>query len=496
MKLLIVDDEKEIRDGLSYMIRHLQMEGLLPVGIDTAGDGAEALEIMATREIHLVITDIRMPRVDGLELLAAMKERHAMVQAIVLSGHEDFSKVQQALRLNAIDYLLKPVKTDELVRSLQSAQIRRERMIQHTIFSTWEAFMERAEPYRCVVAGDVDRETDSPSSDMTALQTIVAETITASGKGICCLPYNLAKPDRNKLILLGFCGSDATEIESELNDFTKKVMDRMSESADAQVSFGVSEWFRKGTEYGSSYPLQACSALAKRMFAGSGLSYYRPDPVLSVSLKNNMERIVAAFEVADRASILNGINELTEQLLLARSVDALQRGVEFILLSVVKRFHEHSERKEMITAHDISELMVKLLWSRSVDEYKQVLLNGVSECLTKLAPEDQGGQVIQRAKQYIRENFHRPIAMADVSSSVYVSPNYLSYLFREQVGMTFLEYLTGLRMQEAKKLLMQPGSKVYEVAEKVGYGSWKHFSRTFKQATAYNPIDFQKKAHS
>lgn len=494
MNILIVDDEKEIRDGLSFMIQQLELDDFTPLVIDTACDGNEALDIIMTKEVHMIITDIRMPGMDGLQLLEEMYARHATIQTVVLSGHEDFSKVQQALRLNAVDYLLKPVKTEELIASLRSAYERRKQIIYHTVFCSWDAYRDRDEPYRCVVAGNVDRRAADISHENRFFHSAVAEAIVDLGKGVCSLQYDIPKQDGNYPVLIGFYGSGESEVRSLLQRFANNVISRMSESSDVPVSFGVSDLFHKGTDHEGAYPIQACKGLLRRIFEGTGIWRLSPEALSSTSSKIDFERIFVAWDVADLESVMNGVQHAIDQLLLSRNVGVLQRGVEFILLSLVKRAHEQSEIKEMISAHEISEVMVKLLWSRSAEEYKEVVMKEFGKFLTRLVPANHGGQVLQRAKRYIRENYHRSLSLADVSKTVHVSPNYLSYLFRDEAGMTFLEYLTSLRMQEAKRLLMQPGIKIYEVAEKVGYGSWKHFSRIFKDTTDYNPVDYRKRA--
>lgn len=96
-----------------------------------------------------------------------------------------------------------------------------------------------------------------------------------------------------------------------------------------------------------------------------------------------------------------------------------------------------------------------------------------------------------KAKKYMREHLGEPLTLEDVSRLTYVSRSHLSRLFRKRAGQTFLEYLTDLRIEEARRLLSEPGIKIYELAERLGYRDWKHFSRTFKDRTGYGPADYR-----
>ncbi|NSW91627.1 MAG: helix-turn-helix domain-containing protein [Firmicutes bacterium] len=130
--------------------------------------------------------------------------------------------------------------------------------------------------------------------------------------------------------------------------------------------------------------------------------------------------------------------------------------------------------------------------------YKRIklLYNDGDVCVEStegVGTEKREGQIIARAKQFINNHLSEQIALADISREVFISTFYLSHLFKEKTGMTFLEYLTQKRMEMAQTLLSNPRIKVYEVANKVGYSNWKHFSRTFKEFTGYGPAEYKQK---
>ncbi len=137
----------------------------------------------------------------------------------------------------------------------------------------------------------------------------------------------------------------------------------------------------------------------------------------------------------------------------------------------------------------------KLVYRQPCARDEEVLFHGLSERINglylQLDPEEREGQIMAKAKKYMRDHLGEPLTLEDVSRLTYVSRSHLSRLFRKRAGQTFLEYLTDLRIEEARRLLSEPGIKIYELAERLGYRDWKHFSRTFKDRTGYGPADYR-----
>ncbi len=113
-----------------------------------------------------------------------------------------------------------------------------------------------------------------------------------------------------------------------------------------------------------------------------------------------------------------------------------------------------------------------LLWSSRPDSLRKGLMEWIQGALARLDPARQEGKVLARAKKYIQAHLQHPVNLTEVSQETLVTPQYLSKLFREKSGETFIEYITRLRIEEAKRLLAEPGVKVYEVASQVGYSNW------------------------
>ncbi|GGD61766.1 hypothetical protein GCM10010911_19580 [Paenibacillus nasutitermitis] len=148
-----------------------------------------------------------------------------------------------------------------------------------------------------------------------------------------------------------------------------------------------------------------------------------------------------------------------------------------------------------VNAQQASDFAAKLLWSRNPEVLLQAMEQWMNDLFLLIDPDRQKGQIMNRAKKYIRDHIQEPITLEQLGHVTFTSRSHLSRLFRRRTGQTFIEYLTDLRMEKAKKLLAEPGIKIYEVAEQLGYQDWKHFSRTFKDRTGYGPAEYRSNLH-
>ncbi|MBP1991892.1 response regulator transcription factor [Paenibacillus eucommiae] len=496
MNIVIVDDEEEIREGLRVMVSQLHDTGIDAEVVAVCSDGYAALDVLMTKQVDLVISDVRMPGMDGLILTQTVTERYPDVQVIILSGYEEFTYVQQALRYGATDYLLKPIGGDELLLSLKRAKKGYNQKQKKTIHWTWEQFIHEEAPCKAVVVGDPD-ETASPRAKEFGQPITLAwlfhksvSEVMEQWQGVCFLQETVKREQNN--VVLGLYAQTEVDLEQMIEAITGEVSRFWSGKIRIPVSFGISSLLQPQHE-ARTYYLQACHALFGRLLTGSGIRRSSADGSWdSAPAKLYLETLHSAWELGDYDSYLKKLQSILSELFQRKELHQLLYGVESILLSLAVNVQPYRRDIGGMAAVDVSLFMEKMLWSRCFEDLRESVLQWVTALIEQNAPEKQEGQVLSRAKQYIRENLHKPLSLAEAGKATYVSPHYLSRLFRERAGTTFLEYLTELRMEEAKRLLKEPGIKIYEVAEQVGYGSWKHFSRTFKERTSYGPAEYRK----
>ncbi|MFD2334461.1 response regulator [Cohnella sp. GCM10020058] len=539
MNIMIVDDEVEIREGLRVM---LERSGSSCRVVAVCAGGQEALEALTLHRVDALLTDIRMPRMDGLQLIELAKARCPTLQTAVLSGYSEFQYVQRALKLDACDYLLKPVREEELLAVLERLRERCRGSREARIYMDEERFRQEQRGCAAMLAIDVNAAdgtgcpvggawdgtggpvrgawdgTDKPwsgpeadtepaattllgpdrgeasagdwpaASQMSGVDELgaVLRAIATAQSGDVYLLTGLVKPSTAAIV--GLYGESEVAVASRTAAIAEAIRAH-GRAAGRVYGIGISDT-RCEPGHGHTLYLHACTALAGRMLTPGERFAYARRPFDERDYRLDLSRIDAAWETLDFESIYGELERLLDAAAESGDIGYLIWSSHTLLLALSEKVKTYNHVSPAVS-YDFSAFLFKLLWCRSLAELRRFMTERASELFRLLSTGRREGQIIRRAKQYIRERLHEPLSLADIGREVCVSVSYLSRLFREQTGGTFLEFLTGQRIERAKELLSGPGVKVYEVAEQVGYGSWKHFSRIFKEATGMTPAEYK-----
>ncbi len=400
-KVLIVEDEVLVREGLKSVI------GWDKLGMEVVGDaanGRQALEIYERERPDIVLTDIRMPVMDGLELIARIREEDKKTGIVILTCYEEFGYLQEALRMGVSDYILK--------LKMKPAEI--------------EAAMAKVKKKL-----DEDEE-------------------------------NGAGPD----------GAEEFRLQKE-EELKRYIFYH-------QVSIG---FFRSRME---------------RL----NLAVKEKDMVLLRVVIQRYEK--ARLKIMDdrgmliRFVILNTTEEIMEKY---GGGETIQEGPDCFLLfmNVVndpKDEDSWMEKMQKEISHVLSNFMgVRTVWGvSSVFQSFTELPDKYQECCQKMQDERVDLSVeIFEAVRYIEENLTQRLTLNQVASSINLSPNYLSSLFKKELGVGFVDYITEKRVERAKELLENTGLRTYEVAQQAGFVDESYFSKTFKRLTGKRPSAFRKR---
>ncbi|MCI8923770.1 MAG: response regulator [Lachnospiraceae bacterium] len=400
-KVLIVEDEVLVREGLKSVI------GWDKLGMEVVGDaanGRQALEIYERERPDIVLTDIRMPVMDGLELIARIREEDKKTGIVILTCYEEFGYLQEALRMGVSDYILK--------LKMKPAEI--------------EAAMAKVKKKL-----DEDEE-------------------------------NGAGPD----------GAEEFRLQKE-EELKRYIFYH-------QVSIG---FFRSRMERLS-------------------LAVKEKDMVLLRVVIQRYEK--ARLKIMDdrgmliRFVILNTTEEIMEKY---GGGETIQEGPDCFLLfmNVVndpKDEDSWMEKMQKEISHVLSNFMgVRAVWGVSgVFQSFTELPDKYQECCQKMQDERVDLSVeIYEAVRYIEGNLTQRLTLNQVASSINLSPNYLSSLFKKELGVGFVDYITEKRVERAKELLENTGLKTYEVAQQAGFVDESYFSKTFKRLTGKRPSAFRKR---
>lgn len=532
IKVMIADDEENVCQLIRSLIDWPSLEMEI-VGI--AHNGVEALGMISELSPDLMITDIRMPGCDGLEMIQRAQNLKSGLDFIIISGYRHFEYAQNAIKFGVSDYLLKPIKKEELLAALRKM---RERYLQRTNrLSEEERLKARLKSDIDKLHADLFTECLSEKGQPTALTLESANEnyhysfqpglFRACEVKIDCGyedQYNSAVgilTEKVEQILagylrefchdLGFYRNDSAvdcianfspENQKAIHRQLRAVMDELlvQKTVFTQMEFTIGTGMAV-EEIGRLRDSMAAArfAVGQRLAEGTGKLIHgeEPPPVpdtASELLPEIRKKMSAALELLDKDAVLRCIDELkngavehhltgceifslAEQLCGMYLLDLRGIGIPVVYGDeFLEKFHVHASRCGSIP--QIFQYLA-LLVGNSLD----VIIEQKRQMDTK---------PIRLAKQYIQQNYMKPIGLEEVSGVVGFSPAYFSTLFKRENGGNFVEYLTGIRMGKAKDLLKETNLSVAVICEQVGYSDLKHFTHSFRNLTGLKPNEYRK----
>lgn len=514
-KVILVDDEILIRENIRDSIEW-KKEGFLYSG--DAPDGELALPLIEEQAPDILITDIKMPFMNGLELTSVVRQRFPDIKIIILSGHDDFQYAQKALRLGVEDYCLKPISAAELIQILRtvSARIDEEHRLKQKnnytpdklyadlcggLISTGAAIEAAAELelhiiapyYAAVILSFVASVLDESEIDQSQIQ--VAELVLASILVMFPELCYFRKSRTETVIILK--DSHPDRISAKIDELTR-LLDQKKSQFDLQVSV-------------------SCGDIHERI-QGIHLSFQEAeeDRMIKKLQRQNKEALIKTSIDHSPDSVLLDRNRFIDFLKLGTPLEApdfirqfaadldkvswnsmyayyLINDITLELVQTAKlTFRSDGNQAELI-----HELQKKIRRISKAEECLDYFL-GVFERLWVWRSEgsDKYGELIEKVKLYIRENYHNDqLSLHETSKQIGVSSSHLSKVFSQETGQTMTEYLTAIRIGKAKEMLKTTRFKTFEIAFQVGYSDQHYFSNLFKKVTGMTPMEYRKHGH-
>jgi two-component system, response regulator YesN len=506
VRIVVVEDELRIREGLARLISRIGGDYLV---VGQASDGLEGERVVMETEPDLVITDVRMPDVDGLEMLERIRARGLRPKAIVLSAFSEFSYAREALRLGVREYLLKPVKVDELRRALAAVgeELEGERTSEP---AAGEPALEGA-LYSIMVggaeAGPAIRESLSGGYALVTVylgRSYEAESERAIGLAEATLAerggfrHRIVELPRGRRFCV-FC-FEVEEPEALGAWLGGRFLPRMREPGIAELCAGRSSFSELGelraTALGIDESLDWCLALGEESLVA--WPEVEATEVLPLSYPADAESEArAALCSRDRPRYEASIAEFAH-LVLEEGPHA-PRDIKnaFIRFFWGVLGAARGLDYELFASLDQQELLESIRGAVSRPE-----LAAATELLGSLFPAGPGREggtaaasnsyLVARAKSVVREFFSQGITLNEVAAQVAVTPEYLSSRFHDETGVTFSAYIRDFRVQKAKELLVGSSLRLGEIGDRVGYRDGKYFCRVFKEATGMKPSDYRR----
>lgn len=527
-KLLIVDDEEIIRTGLQQGIDWEAMGFAPPL---TAGNGQEALGIIAGESPHVVLTDIRMPGMDGLELLARIHREYPLIRTVILSGYNDFEYARQGMAFGAETYLLKPTTNREILETftrlcddLRQEEGQRQQQEEWRQRSLQVHSLELDRFFRRLVQGDL-HEPGRFDEEVRHLQLRIPSrwscgfVLEPCGEKPGTLPEDLAERLQARLesgpggsgeggrLLLRVLAQDANSLAILLfqeNPISLAQLDRLAGLAVREASQASGQAFACGVGPPASPSGRVAESLAKSRKAVR-MAYYDDAPHLY-----HWDRIVIGPVTPD---LEESVRKTGDELLAA-----LRQSREEPLATVLDAYFGRMRKWKpdpdwlVETTVLLMNRCIQLLEDLSADAggiRESASFRSLSRCATltclknKVSDqcriiqarlgEELGSEVVRRAIAYLRENLGSRVRLEDYAASQFLNASYFSAHFKEKTGISFTAYLNNLRIEQAMRLLARHDHHISEIAEQVGFYDTAHFCRVFKRVVGQTPLEYRKR---
>lgn len=518
--VLLADDEILDLEGMQTFIPWERL-GLHVVG--AVNNGFDAVRVMEQEKVDILVTDVRMPSMTGLELARRALERHTGLRVIFVSGHQDFGYVKEALSLKACSYVLKPMDDNELIQSLETiiGDLNREQKRRKT-----ERAFEQMRPI-------VHNEYVFRLLEGTAGRQELDDLLTEEGLEPIRYPIRAAVLETDDLSWK-LNPYTAKERQDMLNDFGGQIMDlcrprgithmcRITKqrlgllvTADEkgtrelqEVIAYVKEHFPFTITIGLGNPAgdpaslqesyrEALAALDAKMFYGKAkIIETREIPKEEIADAKQLEfRLDALFNMMvkyDLVGIHDEIDRLFNVAVCLRSRFTIHNFATYLIVKLDGYLQTRNEQLFTLLGMELQNLDI-LLQFETIEDIRSWMRRMLFEISEKLNMGNQGKnrKLIRDMMEYIKERLQENVTLRDVADRFSFSPNYLGHVFKEETGQNFSDYVIALRMEKAKELLGDPTLKIYEVADRIGYRYLPYFSRQFKETFGMTPMQFRR----
>ena len=537
-RVLIADDEPKVLLLIKSLIEWDRL-GLELVA--TANDGVSALALIEELRPDIVITDIRMPGYDGIELIGRAKELNPAIDFIIISGYRHFDYAQKAIRYGVEDYLLKPLKAVEInqtlgkmiekyrvrdlarqhearvsVRLEKDAQLLHERFMAKLVRGAatvgdalpdgdlarvnqeFELALQAGFFQMFAVKADVDAAALAANARRMLLEKTVG-AIRDALRGQCHACY-LYADERGVFGLLNFDETQKKAIRKALVAVIDELQSQYEIFDRIKVSIGLGSQSTDLREMVTS-AREAELAMLNRLILGTGRVIDRAVPenraaiVARVIATDVRKRLLAGVEVLDAQEVAAVIESVRME---AERCDNLTGAAVLALFDECRQILRFGlKAQEAVDTWVEAQIPViddRLAMCSSVREVFVLLSDYALSLIDHVVTlkKSENARPVREAQKYIHAHFAEPIGLEAVSQWVDLNPTYFSALFKKEAGMNFLEYLTDVRIREAKRLLSDPRKTIADVAADVGYNDVKHFSRVFARSTGIQPSKYRK----
>ena len=531
-KVLLVEDEKLIREGIKAS---LDWPGLGLEIVGEAADGDKGLEMSLALKPDIILTDVRMPGMEGIEMAKKVLERLGNVQIIVISGYDDFKYVRQSLVLRLLDYLMKPINEQELEDVLKKAKAKielaenkeREDFEKRNIVKQGNQVLQR-EILNCLVNGDYDGSSWQRSEEVcrfiersrlfcvAVVKTLnfkrareqifngdadsLIYTVESIGNEICAKGqdfYFFRKPDKigEFIIIKGIAETQPEEGYRQLKLICYDFVKALATHTEIVVNIGLGN-AKAGVEGIAQSYREGLRVCQKTSFSDK----YQVAAYDSYK-KGYVENVFSDYEEIFKKSLVgdSGSKALEVVQLIYHKIQNDNQYPKRELYKNISRWLRLTQECVQPRSAALTNFQSEIpSWEEfeTLEELWDCFTRRMEAELAKLRKPEDAEDTIQNIKEYIDQNlFTENLSLELLSQKFFMNPFRLCKLFKSKYHENFQSYIIHRKIEKAKELLRDSSVKIYEVSVMVGYEDVKYFSRIFKKYTGLTPNEYREQYH-
>lgn len=488
-KLYLLDDEPFILEGLKYII-DWEEYGFDVVG--TSSNGEDGFNFIKNEDVDLIITDIMMPKMTGLELISNLKKINHNARFIVLSAFQEFQYAKEAISMGAENYLTKPIDEDELIQTIEGVKKKIEKIK-----------LEKVDTK--IFKNDLILKLICNKNNDGILDRLRLEGVNLNYKNLCVVILEFAEGGNINNHILNYidnlnyeyCVNLQNQIliimdkESINKDALRNLKDDLSSITNEQIYISRGKYVDSIDNLNCSY--QSAKDIHEYKLVYPNISWIREYKEKSYNLENidyiDFDHLKKLLLNKDNKESLNYIESIFSKLKNDENLTVKQiktKSIE-VFLNVYNYFND----SKIIKGLDL--YLEKVINSVNLDQIQVELNNMIKHRQSKLEETDDSiSPIILKLLRNIEKNYSKDLNLKEISETYNINSIYLGQLFQKETGILFSDYLNNFRVNKAKNLLVETSLKAAEIGELVGYANKNYFYRKFKDIVGITPSEWRK----
>lgn len=505
-KLLIVDDERIERNGIKYLLEEEKFE----LEIYEAGNGRDALEFLKKNKVDILLTDVKMPFIDGIELIRQAAPLFPEMKIIIFSGYSEFEYAKFAMKMGVEDYVLKPVDPEEfsatmnkIIGELDEISLKQE-YEQESREYIGKHFLYRM-VYGNLSQEELDKSKNILDPDILGFHRMMLletdkEFFVRVGNSIED-EIKLAVAEQSRylnlnsqqcVIFLENKAEAGLERSAVLRATADRLIHMLKNTYEETAYIAISESFEPDVDTVAEHFKELESLMQEKFYTTGRYVYEQHDKadgeeVAEIENDTLLKQIKQDVKMKDILNLREHFGELSEKYSGKNTYS--QVYIKFVFSNLLKEFYDNMpDSDEMQQSREIERIYL----TNTFEEIKEIMLENVDKLENIFGRNPQMvHREIEVIKQFIYDNYDKDLSVNDLADKVYMAPSYLSFVFKNETGQNLSKFIKAYRMEKAKEMLETTHKKVVTISNEVGYENVSYFCQSFREYFGISPQKFR-----